>query len=198
MNPTVDWYFLKEKKWKEELTLLREELLSCGLNETLKWGVPCYTLQLPQEKKESNVVLIHSFKNYCAVLFFKGALIEDKAGVLIQQTANVQAARQMRFTGTEEVQNGKALLKKYVLAALKIEKAGLKVPLKQTKEFEMPEEFIVVLKNQTNIGTAFKKLTPGRQRAYLLYFSSAKQSATRTARIKKCIPKILDGKGLDD
>ena len=198
MNPTVDWYFLKEKKWKEELTLLREELLSCGLNETLKWGVPCYTLQLPQEKKESNVVLIHSFKNYCAVLFFKGALIEDKVGVLIQQTANVQAGRQMRFTGTEEVQNGKALLKKYVLAAVKIEKAGLKVPLKQTKEFEMPEEFIVVLKNQTNIGTAFKKLTPGRQRAYLLYFSSAKQSATRTARIKKCIPKILDGKGLDD
>jgi uncharacterized protein YdeI (YjbR/CyaY-like superfamily) len=198
MNPTVDWYFVKEKKWKEELTLLREELLSCGLSETLKWGHPCYTLHLPTEKKDANVVLIHSFKTYCAVLFFKGALIEDKSGVLIQQTANVQAARQMRFTGTEEVQNGKALLKKYVLAAVKIEKAGLKVPLKQTKEFEMPDEFIGILKEHTNIGTAFKKLTPGRQRAYLLYFSSAKQSATRTARIKKCIPKILDGKGLDD
>jgi uncharacterized protein YdeI (YjbR/CyaY-like superfamily) len=198
MNPTVDWYFLKEKKWKEELTLLREELLSCGLNETLKWGVPCYTLQLPQEKKESNVVLIHSFKNYCAVLFFKGALIEDKSGVLIQQTVNVQAARQMRFTGTEEVQNGKALLKKYVLAAVKIEKEGLKVPLKQTKAFDMPEEFIIVLKKDSKLESAFKKLTPGRQRAYLLHFSSAKQSATRTARIKKCIPKILEVKGLDD
>jgi uncharacterized protein YdeI (YjbR/CyaY-like superfamily) len=198
MNEKVDWYFSGAKKWKEEINLLRDIIEECGLEEKLKWGVPCYTLVPEGQEKESNVVLIHLFKAYCAVLFFKGALIEDKTGALIQQTANVQAGRQMRFTSIEEVLKRKVLLKKYVLAAIKIEKAGLKVPLKETREFEMPDEFKVVLKEDADIRKAFKSLTPGRQRAYLLYFSSAKQSATRSARIEKYLNKILEGKGLDD
>lgn len=198
MNPKVDWFFIKAKKWQEELVHLREVILSTGLEEQLKWGVPCYTLQLQEEKKERNVVLIHAFKDYCAVLFFKGSLLEDPKGVLIQQTANVQAARQMRFTSVEQLVKQRSLLKKHILDSIKNEKAGLKVALKETTAFEMPDEFKLALKESAELRAAFKSLTPGRQRGYLLHFSTAKQSATRVARIQKCTDKILKGKGLDD
>jgi len=192
MNPKVDFYFDKAKTWQKELEQLRTIALDCGLTEELKWGVPCYTLQ------KSNIVLIHAFKEYCAFLFFKGALLNDPNGILIQQTKNVQAARQIRFTNVREIVKMEAILKSYIYEAIEVEKAGLQVKLKKTKEFAMPEEFKNKLAKKPALKTAFEALTPGRQRAYLLYFSSAKQSKTRESRVEKYMPQILQGKGLDD
>lgn len=192
MNPKVDWYFVKNKKWQEEIETMRAIALGCGLNEELKWGVPCYTLD------ESNIVLIHVFKDYCAFLLFKGVLLKDSKGILVQQTQNVQAARQIRFTNVKDIVKMKATLKSYIQEAIKVEKAGLKVPMKKTKEFDMPDEFKSKLEENATLKKAFYELTPGRQRGYLLHFSSAKQSVTREARVKKYIPQILKGKGLDD
>ena len=196
MNPKVDFYFSKAKKWKKELEQLRMIVLDCGLSEELKWGVPCYTFQ------KSNIVLIHVFKEYCALLFFKGALLKDANNILIQQTENVQAARQIRFTtangGIQEIVKMKAILKAYIHEAIEVEKAGLKVPLKKTKEFSIPEEFQKKLNKTPALKTAFKALTPGRQRGYLLYFSQPKQSKTRESRIEKYTQQILNGKGLND
>jgi len=192
MNPKVDWYFSKNKRWQEEIETLRTIVLGCGLDEELKWGVPCYTFQ------KSNIVLIHVFKEYCALLFFKGALLNDAKGILIQQTKNVQAARQIRFTSVREIVQLKRSLKTYIYEAIEVEKAGLKVPLKQTKEFSMPEEFQNKLNEDPAVKKAFKALTPGRQRGYLLYFSAPKQSKTRAARVEKCKQQILNGKGLND
>ncbi|HWY38461.1 MAG TPA: YdeI/OmpD-associated family protein [Bacteroidia bacterium] len=192
MNPKVDWYFSKNKKWQVEIETLRTIVLDCGFTEELKWGCPCYTFQ------KSNIVLIHVFKEYCALLFFKGVLLKDPNGILIQQTANVQVARQVRFTSVQEIIKKKRIIKAYIKEAIEVEKAGLKVPLKKTKEFTMPEEFQNKLDEMPGLKTAFKALTPGRQRGYLLYFSQAKQSKTREARIEKCIPQIFNGKGLDD
>lgn len=192
MNPKVDWYFVKNKKWQEEIINLRAIALDCGLTEELKWGCPCYTLD------GNNIVLIHVFKDYCAYLFFKGVLLKDPKKILIQQTANVQVARQIRFTNIKEITKLKATLKTYIKEAIKVEKVGTKAPLKKTKEFEMPDEFKSILKKSKTLEKAFHALTPGRQRGYLLYFSSAKQVATREARVKKYTPKILKGKGLDD
>ena len=192
MNPKVDFYFTKAKKWQEELQLLRKIVGDTGLAEDLKWGCPCYTF----EKK--NIVLIHDFKEYCALLFFKGALLKDPNGILIQQTENVQAARQARFTNVNEINKAKAAIKAYIFEAIEVEKAGLKVPLKKTKEFAIPEEFQKRLNKTSGLKAAFKSLTPGRQRGYILYFSSAKLAATREAIIEKYIPKILKGKGLED
>ena len=192
MNPKVDFYFNKEKKWQEEIQKLRTILLGCHITEELKWGVPSYTYE------KSNIVLIHVFKEYCAVLFFKGALLKDAKSILVQQTKNVQAARQIRFTSVKEVEKLKATLKAYIYEAIEIEKAGLKVEFKKTTEFEMPEEFQTKLNKNAGLKKAFCDLTPGRQRGYLLYFSSAKQAKTREARIEKYVPQILTGKGLDD
>jgi uncharacterized protein YdeI (YjbR/CyaY-like superfamily) len=192
MNPKVDWFFNKATKWQEEYHRLRMIALDCGLTEELKWGCPCYTYE------QSNIVLIHGFKEYCAFLFFKGALLKDAKDILIQQTENVQGARQIRFTNVEEVTSKESILKAYIKEAIKLEKAGVKVPLKKTSEFKMPEEFKNVLDATPAVKKAFYALTPGRQRGYLLHFSSAKQSKTREARIEKNIPKILKGKGLED
>lgn len=192
MNPKVDFYFNKEKRWQEEIEKLRSIILNCGLTEELKWGVPAYTYQ------KSNVVLIHTFKEYCAVLFFKGALLKDDKGILVQQTKNVQAARQVRFTSLQEVVKLQNTLKAYIYEAIEVEKAGLKVEFKKTTEFEMPEEFQKKLDKIPSLKKAFHALTPGRQRGYLLYFSQAKQAKTRESRIEKYIPNILNGKGLDD
>ncbi|HET7818082.1 MAG TPA: YdeI/OmpD-associated family protein [Bacteroidia bacterium] len=196
MNPKVDFYFNpptgKTGKWQEEIKKLRKIILDCHLAEDLKWGVPCYLF----EKK--NIVLIHVFKDYCALLFFKGALLKDKRGILIQQTENVQAARQIRFTNVKEITKLESTLKAYIYEAVKIEESGLKVNFKKTKEFTLPEELQKKLDKSSALKTAFHKLTPGRQRGYLLHFSSAKQSKTRESRIEKCIPQILKGKGLDD
>ncbi len=192
MNPKVDFYFNKAKSWQEEIEKLRTIILDCGLDEELKWGVPSYTFQ------NSNIVLIHTFKEYCAILFFKGALLKDAKGILVQQTENVQAARQLRFTSAKEIVKMKATIKAYIYEAIEVEKAGLKVPMKKTKEFEVPEEFKVKLDKNKALKKAFSELTPGRQRGYLLYFSAAKQSKTRESRIENYIPQILIGKGLDD
>jgi uncharacterized protein YdeI (YjbR/CyaY-like superfamily) len=192
MNPRVDWYFDKSEKWQEEIRKLRTILLDCPLTEELKWGVPCYTFQ------KSNVVLIHEFKEYCAILFIKGALLQDAHGILIQQTKNVQSARQVRFTNVREIVELEPVLKAYILEAIEVEKAGLKVDFKKASEFNVPEELISRLEEVPGLQDAFDALTPGRQRAYLLYFSAPKQSKTREARIEKYIPHILDGKGLND
>ena len=192
MNPKVDEFIIKAKQWQEEYETLREIILDCGLTEELKWGVPCYTIE------NSNIVLIHGFKEYCAVLFFKGALLKDSMGILIQQTANTQSTRQIRFTGVDEIVEMESLLKAYIYEAIEVEKAGLKVELKETNEYEVPEEFQAKLEELPALKTAFEGLTPGRQRAYLLYFSSAKQAKTREARVEKYMQHILDGKGLDD
>jgi uncharacterized protein YdeI (YjbR/CyaY-like superfamily) len=191
MNPKVDFYFDKEK-WHKELEQLRMIVLDCGLNEELKWGCPCYTFE------KNNIVLIHVFKEYCALLFFKGALLKDTKNILVQQTENVQAARQIRFTNLQEITKLKATLKAYIYQAIEVEKAGLKVKLKKTTEFAIPAEFKNRLDKNAALKKAFKALTPGRQRAYLLYFAAPKQSATRESRIEKSIPQILDGKGLND
>lgn len=192
MNPKVDFYFSKAKKWQKELEQLRMIVLDCGLNEELKWGVPCYTFQ------KRNIVLIHVFKEYCALLFFKGTLLDDAKGILIQQTENVQVARQIRFTRVQEIGKMQRTLKAYIYEAIEIEKAGVKVPLKKTADFAVPEEFQKKLNTISALKTAFKALTPGRQRAYLLHFSAPKQSKTRASRVEKYIPQILDGKGLND
>ena len=192
MNPKVDWYFIKNKRWQEEIETLRTIVLDCGLTEELKWGCPCYTFN------KSNIVLIHVFKEYCAFLFFKGALLKDAKNILIRQTKNVQAARQVRFTNVREIVKMKATLKAYIKEAIKVEKAGLKVPLKKTAEFTMPEEFKNVLDETYALKKAFYTLTPGRQRAYLLYFSAPKQSKTRESRVEKYMQQILNGKGIDD
>lgn len=191
-NPKVDAYLRRNERWQAEMTALRNLLLECPLVEDLKWGVPCYTLD------GKNVVLIHAFKEYCALLFHKGALMKDPDGVLIQQTENVQSARQIRFTSLEETQRMQNLVKSYVHEAIDVEKAGLKVIRKSVAEFAMPDEFRSALSEDDTLKSAFDALTPGRQRAYLLHFSSAKQSATRQSRIEKCRPKIMEGKGLDD
>ena len=192
MNPKVDWFFNKAKKWQEEYDRLRMIVLDCGLTEELKWGCPCYTFE------NSNIVLIHGFKEYCALLFHKGALLKDPKGILIQQTENVQAARQIRFTRIEEIANMEPILKAYIKEAIKVEKAGVKVPLKKASEFKMPEEFRNALDETPALKKAFYALTPGRQRGYLLYFSSAKQSKTRESRVEKYMKQILAGKGLED
>jgi uncharacterized protein YdeI (YjbR/CyaY-like superfamily) len=192
MNPKVDFYFSTHKKWEKEIQLMRTIALGCGLNEELKWGCPCYTF----EKK--NIVLIHVFKEYCAFLFFKGALLNNAKQILIRQTENVQAARQARFTNVKEIVKLERTLKAYIYEAIEVEKAGLKVVLKKTKEFAMPDEFKKALGKKAALKTAFHALTPGRQRAYLLYFSSAKQPKTREARIEKSIPDILKGKGINE
>jgi uncharacterized protein YdeI (YjbR/CyaY-like superfamily) len=192
MNPKVDFFFNKAKKWGEEFVYLRTIILDCGLTEELKWGQACYTFQ------KKNIVLIHGFKEYCAMLFFKGALLQDPNGILIQQTKNVQAARQIRFTSARQIARMKPVLKSYVYEAIEVEKAGLKVPLKKTAEFKIPEEFQKELDKTPALKTAFTALTPGRQRAYIFYFSQPKQSKTRTSRVEKSIRQILRGKGLND
>ncbi len=192
MNPSVDWFFTKKTTWQKEYALLRTLVLSCKLTEELKWGCPCYTLQ------KSNIVLIHGFKNYCALLFMQGALIKDTKGILVQQTENVQAARQIRFTNEQDIVKNKNTIQQYIKQAIALDQAGLKVPLKNTTEFTMPIEFKQTLDEMPELDSAFKALTPGRQRAYLLYFSSAKQAKTRESRIEKYIQQILDGKGLED
>jgi uncharacterized protein YdeI (YjbR/CyaY-like superfamily) len=192
MNPKVDWFFTKANTWQEEYNTLRTLVLDSGLTEELKWGCPCYTYG------KHNIVLIHGFKEYCALLFFKGALLKDAKGLLIQQTKNVQSARQIRFTNVKEIVKMKTTLKAYIHEAIEVEKAGLKVDLKVTTEFTMVEEFEHKLAASRSLKKAFEALTPGRQRGYLLYFSSAKQSKTRESRIEKSIPKIIDGKGLED
>ncbi|USX24807.1 YdeI/OmpD-associated family protein [Oxalobacteraceae bacterium OTU3CINTB1] len=192
LNPKVDAYFERLKNWVDEVRELRAICLDSGLAEDLKWGAPCYTLE------GRNVVLIHSFKGYCALLFFKGALLKDAKGILIKQTDNVQAARQARFENVEEIRKLKAVLKAYIAQAAKVEASGVKVEFKKTEEFSVPEEFQAKLDKMLELKTAFEALTPGRRRAYLLHFSSAKQSKTRTARVMKAIPDILSGKGLDD
>ena len=197
MNPKVDFYFRKANKWQEELEQLRMIVLDCGLTEELKWGVPCYTLPAASAHK-SNIILIHDFKDYCALLFFKGALLNDPDGILIQQTKNVQAARQIRFTGLRQIVKMTPVLKTYIHEAVEVEKAGLKVVLKKTTEYAVSEEFQNKLNKSPALQKAFNALTPGRQRAYLFYFSQAKQSKTREARVEKYIPQILAGKGLDD
>jgi uncharacterized protein YdeI (YjbR/CyaY-like superfamily) len=191
-NPKVDSVLRREEKWREEFEQLRKIALDCGLTEDLKWGQPCYTVE------DKNIVVIHGFKEYCALLFFKGALLKDPKGILIQQTENVQSARQIRFTDVRQILGMKAALKDYIRQAIDVEKAGLKVPLKKTTEFKVPEEFQERLDENPALKTAFAALTPGRQRGYLLYFSSAKQAKTREARVDKYIPQILKGKGLDD
>ena len=192
MNPKVDFYFDKPGKWQKEMKLLRTIVLDCGLTEELKWGCPCYTFQ------KSNIVLIHVFKEYCALLFFKGALLNDGEGILVQQTENVQSARQVRFTNTNEIEALEATLKAYIYEAIEVEKAGLKVELKKTSDYSVPEELQQKLKEMPAFQSAFKALTPGRQRAYIFYFSQPKQSKTRQARIEKYMQHILNGKGLND
>ena len=192
MNPKVDFFFDKAGKWQEAYEQLRMLVLECGLTEELKWGVPCYTFQ------KGNVVLIHGFKEYCAILFPKGALLKDTDGILIQQTDNVQAARQVRFTHVGEIIELKQVLKTYIFQAIEVERTGLKVEMKKTSEFAVSEEFQAKLDENPVLEKAFKALTPGRQRAYLLHFSQPKQAKTREARIEKCMEAILNGLGLND
>lgn len=192
MNPKVDWFFDKPTKWQKEYQLLREIILECDLIEELKWGQPCYTYE------KANIVLIHGFNDYCALLFMKGALLKDPKKILIQQTENVQSARQIRFTSTQEITKLRATIKKYVYEAIKVEESGEKVELKKTKDFPMAEEFKIKLDKNAALKKAFYALTPGRQRGYLLYFSSAKQAKTREERVEKYTKQILSGKGLED
>jgi len=192
MNPKADFFFVKAKKWQEEYEALRMIALDSGLSEEVKWGCPCYSLD------GKNIVLIHGFKDYCAFLLFKGALLQDPDRILIQQTANVQGARQIRFTGLSEITQMETILKRYIKEAIEVEKSGKKVVLKKTREFAMPVEFKHKLNELPALKKAFYALTPGRQRGYLLYFSSAKQAKTREERVAKYTKQILDGKGLDD
>ena len=192
MNPKVDGYLRKAKKWQEELKKLRMIILDCQLTEELKWGKPCYTFQ------KSNIVIIQGFKEYCALLFFKGALLNDANGILIKPGKNTQAGRQIRFTNVREIVEMETILKAYIYEAIEVEKAGLKVNFKKTTEFIIPEEFQNRLDEIPALKTAFDALTPGRQRAYILYFSAPKQSKTRESRVEKCMQQILNGKGLND
>lgn len=191
-NPKVEFFFSKDGQWQTAFQHLRNILLDTVLTEELKWGVPCYAYE------GTNVVLIHGFKEYCALLFHKGVLLKDPNGILIQQTENVQSARQIRFTSVKQIDELESTIQDYVQEAIALEKSGAKVPLKETREFAMPAEFKERLIEHPALKDAFEALTPGRQRAYLLHFSSAKQSATRAARVEKCMPRILDGLGLDD
>lgn len=192
LNLAVNAYIGSARKWQPELEKFRAIVLDSGLTEEMKWGVPCYSVD------GSNIVLLHTFKDYCAMLFFKGALLKDPIGILVQQTENVQAARQVRVTSAAQIDEMESILKDYLREAIAIDKAGLKVPFKPTTEFAMPEEFKRQLDASPALKKAFEALTPGRQRGYLLHFSSAKQAKTRAARVEKCMPHILDGKGLDD
>ena len=192
MNPKVDAFLRKARQWKKEFTKLRMIVLDSQLAEELKWGQPCYTF------KGKNVVLIHGFKEYCALLFFKGALLQDTKGILIRQTENVQAARQIRFTDVRQIIKMEPVLKTYIKQAIEVEKAGLKVQFKKTAEYKIPEEFQIKLDKTPALKTAFEALTPGRQRAYIFYFSAPKQSKTRESRVEKCMQQILKGKGLND
>ena len=192
MASDADWFFTKNTKWQDEYSELRMLVLDFGLIEKLKWGCPCYAAE------KNNIVLIHGFKEYCALLFMQGALMNDSNGVLIQQTANVQSARQLRFKNVEEIFKSESIIKSYIKEAIRIDKAGLKVELKKTEEYNIPSEFQTALHTMPELKNAFYLLTPGRQRGYLLYFSSAKQVKTREARIEKYLQNILDGKGLDD
>ncbi len=192
MNPKVDFFFSKEKNWWNEFEQLRMIILDCGLTEELKWGQACYTFQ------KRNIVLMHGFKEYCALLFFKGALLHDANGILIQQTKNVQAARQIRFTNVREIVKMDSILKAYIYEAIEVEKAGLKVKLKKTSDLKTPEEFQNKLNKMPALKKAFNALTPGRQRAYIFYFSQPKQSKTRESRVEKYMPQILKGRGLND
>lgn len=192
MNTKVDYYFNKTQTWQEEIRELRKITLACHLTETLKWGCPCYTFE------GNNIVLIHVFREYCALLFFKGVLLKDPEGILVQQTAQVQVARQIRFTDTRQITRLAATLKSYIFEAVRVEEAGWKAPLKKTAEFSVPEEFRKRLEENPGLNAAFQALTPGRQRAYLLHFAGAKQSRTRESRIEKVIPRILEGKGWNE
>jgi len=192
MNPKVNFYFNKAGKWEPAIRELRRIILECHLAEELKWGTPCYTFE------DSNIVLIHVFKDYCALLFFKGALLPDAHGILIQQTENVQSARQVRFGSLQEVIALEPVLKAYIYAAVEVEEAGLKVVLKKTSDYPVPEEFRSRMDQMPELKAAFEALTPGRQRGYLFHFGQAKQSRTRASRVEKYLPKILEGKGLDD
>src|ERR1700730_3247743 len=192
MNPKVDFFFNKAKQWQEEYEKLRMICLNCGLTEELKWGCPCYTFQ------GKNIVLIHGFKEYCALLFFKGALLNDANSILIQQTKNVQSARQVRFTNLQEIVKMKPILKTYIYEAIEVERAGLKAKLKKTSDFKIPGEFQKKLDKNAALKKAFHALTPGRQRAYIFYFSQPKLSKTRESRVEKCMQQILNGKGLND
>lgn len=191
-NPRVDWFFDKDGSWKASFAKLRELALDTGLTEELKWGHPCYTL------KGKNVFLMHGFNEYCALLFHKGALLKDDHKLLVQQTANVQSARQIRFRSLKEIKDLAPVIRSYMMQAIAVEERGMKVQLKQTKQFAMPEEFAAKLKAMPALKKAFQALTPGRQRGYLLHFAGAKQSKTREARIEKHMQRILAGKGLDD
>jgi uncharacterized protein YdeI (YjbR/CyaY-like superfamily) len=191
-NSKIDFFFSKAKQWRKEFEKLRAIVLDCGLTEELRWGKPCYTFQ------NSNIVLIHGFKEYCALLFMKGALLKDPKRILIQQTENVQAARQIRFTDIQQIVDMESTLKVYIKEAIEVEKAGLEVKYKKTSEFKVPEEFQNKLDKIPVLKKAFAALTPGRQKGYLLYFSGAKQAKTREARVEKCMQQILNGKGLDD
>jgi uncharacterized protein YdeI (YjbR/CyaY-like superfamily) len=192
MNPKTDFFFDKESRWLKEYGRLRKIILDCGLTEELKWGSPCYTFE------NRNIVLIHGFKEYCALLFFKGALLNDPEGILIQQTKNVQSARQARFTSLGEIVKQERILKTYIYEAIEVERAGLQVKLKKTADFELPEEFTVKLNKMPRLKKAFEALTPGRQRSYIFHFSQPKLSKTRAARVDKYLNHILAGKGLDD
>jgi len=192
MNQKVNWFFDKDTKWQKEYQKLRTIILGCGLIEELKWGCPCYIYQ------SNNIVLIHGFKDYCALLFHKGVLLNDSNKILIQQTENVQSARQIRFTNVDEINDLEQTIKEYVFEAIEVEKAGLEVKMKNTSEYKMPEELIQSFKNNHELETAFYDLTPGRQRGYLLYFSQAKQSKTRKDRIERLMPKIFEGKGYNE
>jgi uncharacterized protein YdeI (YjbR/CyaY-like superfamily) len=191
-NPKVDWFFDKANQWQKEFEKLRMLILDCGLTEELKWGVPCYTFE------DRNIVLIHGFKEYCAMLFFKGALLNDAEGILIQQTENVQSARQARFTSLPQIVKMEATLKAYIYEAIEVERAGLKVKYKKTKDYKLPEEFQTKLDKMPALKTAFHELTPGRQKGYIFYFSQPKLSKTRASRVEKYLKQILKGKGLDD
>jgi uncharacterized protein YdeI (YjbR/CyaY-like superfamily) len=192
MNPKVDEFLSKAKQWKEEYEKLRNIVLDCELTEEFKWMHPCYTFE------EKNIVLIHGFKEYCALLFPKGVLLKDSRGILIQQTENVQAARQIRFTNVQEIVAMETILKDYIYEAVEVEKAGLKVDLKKNSEYIIPEELQTKFDQTPALKTAFESLTPGRQRAYILYFAQPKQSKTRVSRIEKYIQQIFNGKGLND
>ena len=191
-NPKVDAVLRKASKWQEEFETLRTIVLDCGLAEELKWYQPCYTLE------NKNIVLMHGFKEYCALLFFKGVLLKDPKGILIQQTENVQVARQIRFTNVREIVKMKPILKAYIHEAIEVEKTGLKVKLKKTADFKVPAEFQNKLGEIPALKTAFEALTPGRQRGYIFHFSQPKQSKTREARVERCMKAILAGKGLND
>lgn len=192
MNSNVDKFIERSKLWQKEMSQLRSIVLSCGLTETLKWGVPCYTFQ------DNNILIIHGFKEYCALNFFKGTLLNDTVGILVAQTKNVQAGRQIRFSKVDEIKKLETTIKSYIFQAIEIEKKGLRIEYKKAEDFDLPKELTDKFKESPDFKLAFYKLTPGRQKAYLLYFSGAKGANTRESRIEKYVPKILNGKGLND